>query len=152
MQYFHTKLSCQKPMLRQIEWEVQNGTITKDGVLPLTTLVFWKFCFRGRTSSKVLIRCTNYPNVHIHTFRKRWSFIWRCFFPVGILKELNFPRPKDSENYNKDSPNLLLIALGTMRLLVRTPMPKCDFNKVAAYFQKTVSNNTSGGVLLCFVD
>ena len=27
---FHTKLPCQKPMLRQIEWGVQNGPITKD--------------------------------------------------------------------------------------------------------------------------
>ena len=27
-------------MLRQIEWGVQNGAITKSGVLPLTTLFF----------------------------------------------------------------------------------------------------------------
>ena len=40
-QYFHTKLSCQKPMFRQIEWEGQNGPITKDGVLPLTTFFFF---------------------------------------------------------------------------------------------------------------
>ena len=33
-------------MLRQIEWEVQNGTITKDEVLPVATLFFWKICFR----------------------------------------------------------------------------------------------------------
>ena len=30
---FHTKLSCQKPLLRQMEWWVQNGSITKNGVL-----------------------------------------------------------------------------------------------------------------------
>ena len=70
-------------MLRQIEWWVQNGPITKNGVLPVTT--FWKFCFSLRTSYKEFIFCTNYPNVHIHTFRKRWSFIWLCFFPVSIL-------------------------------------------------------------------
>ena len=25
MYHFHAKLSCHKPILRQIEWEVQNG-------------------------------------------------------------------------------------------------------------------------------
>ena len=44
-QYFPTKLPCQKPMLRQIEWWVQNGPITNNRVLPVTTLFFTKFCF-----------------------------------------------------------------------------------------------------------
>ena len=30
----------QKPMLRQIEWRVRNGPITKNGRLPLTTSFF----------------------------------------------------------------------------------------------------------------
>ena len=60
-------------------------SITKNGVLPVTTLFFWKFCFSWRTSYKELIWCTNDPNAHIRTFCKRWSFIWRCFFPVSIL-------------------------------------------------------------------
>ena len=34
--YFHTKLSCQKPMLRQIELGVRDEPITKNGVLPVT--------------------------------------------------------------------------------------------------------------------
>ena len=34
--HFHTKLLCQKPMLRQIEWQLQIGPITKNGVLPVT--------------------------------------------------------------------------------------------------------------------
>ena len=92
MQYFHTKLPCQKPILRQKGWEVQNGPITKNGVFPVTTLFFWKFCFIVRTSSKELIRCTNYPTVHIYTFCKRWSFIWKYFFPVSILKQLRAPK------------------------------------------------------------
>ena len=29
----------------------------------------------------------NNPNAHIPTFCKRWSFIWRCFFPASILKK-----------------------------------------------------------------
>ena len=30
-------------MLRQIEWRLQNGPITKSGVLPVTALFFGKF-------------------------------------------------------------------------------------------------------------
>ena len=40
MHIFHTKLSCHKPLLRQIEWGVQNGPITKNGIQPATTLFF----------------------------------------------------------------------------------------------------------------
>ena len=32
--YFHSKLLCQKPILRQIEW-LQHVPITKSGALPL---------------------------------------------------------------------------------------------------------------------
>ena len=35
--------------------------------------IFWKFHFSLRISYKELIWSTNYPNVHIHTFRKRWN-------------------------------------------------------------------------------
>ena len=48
--------------------------------------IFWKFCFSLRTFYTELICCTNNPNDHIWPFCKRWSFIWRCFFPVSILK------------------------------------------------------------------
>ena len=47
MQDFHTKIHYQKPVLRQIEREIQSGPITKNGVL------------RVRTYCKELIRCTN---------------------------------------------------------------------------------------------
>ena len=63
-----------------------NGSITKNEVLPETTLFFQKFCFSLRNSYKELIWCTYDLNVHIHTFEKRWSFVWVCFFPVNILK------------------------------------------------------------------
>ena len=53
--YFHSKLLSQKPMLRQIESWVQNGPITKKGVLPATSLFFLKFCFSLRTCYKELI-------------------------------------------------------------------------------------------------
>ena len=39
-----------------------------------------------KTSYKELTWCTNYPNVHIHTFHRRLSFFWGCFTPVSILK------------------------------------------------------------------
>ena len=54
-QYFHTKLPCHKPVLRQIEWRIQNEPGTRNGVLPGTTLFFWKFCFSLKTSYKELI-------------------------------------------------------------------------------------------------
>ena len=59
---------------------------TKDGVLPVTNLFFWKFYFSLRASYNELIWCTNNPNAHILTPCKCWAFIWRCFFPVSILK------------------------------------------------------------------
>ena len=34
--HFHSKLLCQKPMLRQKVWRLKNGPITKSGVLPVT--------------------------------------------------------------------------------------------------------------------
>ena len=40
MYNFCTKLPCQKLILRLIEWGVQNGPITKNGVLLVTTLFF----------------------------------------------------------------------------------------------------------------
>ena len=69
-------------------------TYQKNGILPVTTLFFKKICFTLRTSYKELICCTNNPNTHICAFCKRWSFIWRSFFPVNILNLIRrFWRP-----------------------------------------------------------
>ena len=84
--HFQTKLPYQNPMLRQIKWWVQNVPITKNGVLPVTTLSFWKFCFSSRTSYQEFVWCINEPNAY-WTFCKRWYFIWWCFFPVSILNK-----------------------------------------------------------------
>ena len=86
--HFHTKLPYQKPMFRQIKWWLQNGPIKKKGVLPVITLFFWKFCSSLRAFYIELICCTNNPKTDIDTFWKRWSFIWRCFFPMSILNLL----------------------------------------------------------------
>ena len=48
--HFHSKLLCQKSMLRQIEWRLKNGPITKSGFLQVTALFFWKICFGFRIS------------------------------------------------------------------------------------------------------
>ena len=83
---------------------------------PVTTLVFRKFCFCLRTSCKELIWCTNHPNVHIHSFRKCWSFIWGSFFPVSILKYIHKKAPSsmlawvlNTPLLFEDSSNVLLL-------------------------------------------
>ena len=83
--HFYSKLLWQKPVLRQIEWWLQNGPITKSGALPVTASFFWKIYSSFRISLKELIWCTNDPNVHIRIFRKCWSLILGCFFLVSIL-------------------------------------------------------------------
>ena len=42
-EHFHTKLPCQKPMLRQIECGVQNGLSQRTGFSLDTTLFLWTF-------------------------------------------------------------------------------------------------------------
>ena len=71
-------------MLRQIEGRLQNGPTTNSGVLSVTTF-FWKICSNFGTCQIELIWCTNDANLHIRIFRKRWSLILGCFFPVSIL-------------------------------------------------------------------
>ena len=48
--YFHSELLCQKPVLRQIEWRLQNRPIRKSGAFPVTTLFFRKICSSFATS------------------------------------------------------------------------------------------------------
>ena len=61
-------------------------------------LFFWKFCFSLRTSCKELIWCTIYPNAHIHTFHKRWSFIqWQFSLWVSKFCSSIWPLSKCKE-------------------------------------------------------
>ena len=100
MQHFHTTLLCQKPIFWQTEWGVQNGPITKNGVLSVTTFLFQKFCFSLGTLYIELIWFTNHPNVHIHAFQKCWSFTSGCFYPVSILKvDLNAAKIRNVQDY-----------------------------------------------------
>ena len=79
------KLTHQKSLLRQIEWGVQDGPTTKDGVLPVTTLFFLK-CSSPTVYQPHNQLCTNYRNLHVLNLLKRYSFIWWYLFPVSILK------------------------------------------------------------------
>ena len=44
---FQYKIALSEAKVRQIKWGAQNGTITKKGVLPLTTLFFSKYPISG---------------------------------------------------------------------------------------------------------
>ena len=50
--------------------------------------IFMKILFRLKTSYKELVWCTSYPNVHIHTCLKHWSFIWGCLFPLSMFQKI----------------------------------------------------------------
>ena len=73
--HFQTKLSCQKPMLKQIEWEVQNGPITENGVLAVTTLFFWKICW---FFVDLMYHLPKYPYSY---FLQMLKFYLKVFFP-----------------------------------------------------------------------
>ena len=61
-------------------------TYHKEKSFASNCLCFSKLCVSLRTSYKELISCTNNPNSRVCTICKQWSFIWRCFFAVSILK------------------------------------------------------------------
>ena len=82
-----------------IGWKVweQNGKYQTD-LWQRTEFCQWllfllKILFHCKNLSEradLMIGCTNYPNVQIHSFRKRFSFIWGCFFHMSILKKIFF--------------------------------------------------------------
>ena len=82
---FPYKIAISKANAMTNKMVAQNAPITKNGVLPVTTLFFWKIYFSLRTSYKELICCTSNSNAHVCTFCKCWSFIMRCFFSLSIL-------------------------------------------------------------------
>ena len=69
------------------------GRITKNEVFSVTTLIYRTFYFSLRTSYKELIWCTSYPNFHIHTLYKRWSFhVSMLKYPITIKhRDVNSP-------------------------------------------------------------
>ena len=77
---FHTKLSCQKPVSRQVEWGVQKWTYHKERSFDTNYLIFLKIQFRYKNLLSYLIRSTNHPNVRIHVFLKRYEFYFGVLF------------------------------------------------------------------------
>ena len=132
---FHIKLPYQMSMLRQTEWWVQNEPITNNGVLPVTSLFFRKFCFSLKTFYKEVIWCTNYPNAYICSFCKHCSFICRCFFQVNILKHISTDQVFI----------ILLFYISHMRYVVRMfiNLIRSDpqrFANVSSFFKNPVKN------------
>ena len=73
-------------MQRPIKWEVQNGSVTKNGISLPASLYFWGLNLRIRTCYKWLIKCTNNLNILFDTFREFLSIIRVCVFSVSIFK------------------------------------------------------------------
>ena len=78
---FPNKTVQSEASVKQIEWEVLNGSTIKNGVLQVTAFFSGKFCFSIRTSFKDLPWCTHHPNVLIHTFLRCCS----CWCPKIYL-------------------------------------------------------------------
>ena len=85
--YFHTKQPCQKPILRQIEWRVQNRLRKKSRVFSVTTTFLQKFCFCLRISYKQLYQSpySNFPNALEFYLRMLFS----CESPLAKAKFCN---------------------------------------------------------------
>ena len=112
---FPNKTALPEANVKTLEWKVQHEPITKNRVLLVTTLYFWKFRFSPRISYKELIWCTSYLNVCIHTFPKRCSFILGCFNP---LRNLNgFRRRKIALSYS-DILSLLLRGVPSKTMVI----------------------------------
>ena len=89
-------------MLRQIEWGVQNGPITKNRVLPVTKYFrFLKILFQFRNliyRVDLMYQPSKCPYSH---FSKALDFYFRVFFfPVSILKiDLNAAEIRTVQDY-----------------------------------------------------
>ena len=77
-----------------MEWGVQNGPFTKNGVLPVINLFFLKILFQFKNLLYRVDLLHQQPRCSYLSFCKRRSFIWRSFFPVSILKQSCWRRLK----------------------------------------------------------
>ena len=83
---FPYKTAISKANVKRNRMKSTKWTYHKERSFTSNHFIFLKILFQLRTSYKVFVCCTKNPNAHICTFCKRWSFIWRCFSPVSILK------------------------------------------------------------------
>ena len=63
-QRFPAKPPCQKPTLKLIEWRVQNIYLAKNGVLPITSLLFLKILFQFKKLLKRVDLMYRLPKLH----------------------------------------------------------------------------------------
>ena len=91
--HFHTKLPYQKLYVKRNKTVTAKWTYHKEWSFASNYFIFGKLCFSLKTFCKELICCNKNPIAHICTFCKGWSFIWRCSFPVCILKILDKSTP-----------------------------------------------------------
>ena len=83
--HFLTKLFSQKPMFRQIERGVQNEPITKNGVLPVTTLLFPKILFQYKDLLQRVDLIYQLPKCPYSCFYYVLEFYLWVLFHVSIL-------------------------------------------------------------------
>ena len=86
----------------------------------------------------------NNPNIHIRTFCKRGSFIWRRFFPASILKDSIL---KDlGFTYSKNSS----VTIATLLIMVKLKRPpQCSGREhlsLSALTGKRVINSKTSAV------
>ena len=75
-------------MLRQIEWWVQIGSVTKSGVLLLAAFFFfWNFCFSLRPSYKSLF---DVPTTQLPIFDGAF-FLWVSVTPRKFARSIDIP-------------------------------------------------------------
>ena len=68
-------------MLREVEWAVQDGPITKNGVFPVTTLVSRKFCFKFKNFVYRVVLMYQPTKCPYSYFLKALVFYLRLLFP-----------------------------------------------------------------------
>ena len=83
MQHFHTRLLCQKPLLRQSKWRVQQWTYNKERSFDIYYFIFLNNLVKRVDLKYQPQKC---PYSYFLKALERWSFIWGCFFPMSILK------------------------------------------------------------------
>ena len=91
--HFHTKTTISEANVKTNRIVSTKWTYHRDRSFASNYFMFLKILFQFK-NCKELIWCTSDSYVHICTFCKGWSYIWRCFFPVSILNNYNINNNK----------------------------------------------------------
>ena len=97
---FPYKTAMSEAHVKKIEWWVQNGLITKNGVLQVTAAFFWKFCFSFFCFIKSLFEVKNDPN------EQRLNISLKFTQPILVQCHISIPpknvrKPKVFRGYRK---------------------------------------------------